>query len=291
MMSTLAEQLELLVDGELDETQRTQLLGSLDAEPDGWKQCVFLFLEDQALRQFFKNDTTFKFDAVIENAMFSVGEEHSELQIGKNSHDKKQENPQSQPGYRSFFRSHSLVTLASCLLLGIAAGFLLRSSFGQPDTVNSSWANITDPATNRETNEEAPSSVIAATKPESQFVSLQTPMSMNSYPVETVLPQAVFLISRQGETLVPQNRMIPLRPDSPSEQIIVPCFSNHSVDPNAFSKLCHDTSRHVKNRSERVGKNICHKFSYQIVSGSNNELILIPMQDTIIHYDEIGDFK
>lgn len=42
--------LELLVDGELDEARRRELLSRLDGLPHGWKQCALAFLEAQALR-------------------------------------------------------------------------------------------------------------------------------------------------------------------------------------------------------------------------------------------------
>src|SRR5690242_10805193 len=41
---------ELLVDGELDEVRRRELLSRLDNMPDGWKSCALAFLEAQALR-------------------------------------------------------------------------------------------------------------------------------------------------------------------------------------------------------------------------------------------------
>jgi hypothetical protein len=40
--------LDLLVDGELPEPQRRQLLASLDEQPDGWRRCALAFLEAQS---------------------------------------------------------------------------------------------------------------------------------------------------------------------------------------------------------------------------------------------------
>jgi hypothetical protein len=40
--------LDLLVDGELPEAQRRQLLASLDEQPDGWRRCALAFLEAQS---------------------------------------------------------------------------------------------------------------------------------------------------------------------------------------------------------------------------------------------------
>jgi len=45
------EALDLLVDGELDEARRRELLLRLEREPDGWRRCALAFLEAQSLRQ------------------------------------------------------------------------------------------------------------------------------------------------------------------------------------------------------------------------------------------------
>jgi hypothetical protein len=47
------EHLDLLVDGELSETERRQLLDSLDREPDGWRRCALAFLEAQCWKKEF----------------------------------------------------------------------------------------------------------------------------------------------------------------------------------------------------------------------------------------------
>ncbi len=43
--------LDLLVDGELNENDRRELLCGLDGEPDGWRRCAIAFLEAQAWKQ------------------------------------------------------------------------------------------------------------------------------------------------------------------------------------------------------------------------------------------------
>ena len=43
--------LDLLVDGELDENDRRELLRGLDREPDGWRRCAMAFLEAQTWKQ------------------------------------------------------------------------------------------------------------------------------------------------------------------------------------------------------------------------------------------------
>jgi len=43
--------LDMLVDGELSEPQRRELLGRLEETPDGWRRCALAFLESQSWRQ------------------------------------------------------------------------------------------------------------------------------------------------------------------------------------------------------------------------------------------------
>jgi hypothetical protein len=43
--------LDMLVDGELDEAERRQVLSRLDADPDGWRRCALAFLETQSWRE------------------------------------------------------------------------------------------------------------------------------------------------------------------------------------------------------------------------------------------------
>ena len=46
-----ATDFDRLVDGELDEQARSELIRSLDREPDGWKRCALAFLEAQVWRE------------------------------------------------------------------------------------------------------------------------------------------------------------------------------------------------------------------------------------------------
>ncbi|MGA2798218.1 MAG: hypothetical protein ABSE63_11605 [Thermoguttaceae bacterium] len=45
------ESFDRLVDGELSESQRSEMLNSLDQEPDGWRRCALAFLEAQCWRK------------------------------------------------------------------------------------------------------------------------------------------------------------------------------------------------------------------------------------------------
>ena len=45
------QQFDLLVDGELSESDRHALLSSLDGSPEGWRRCALAFLEAQAWKE------------------------------------------------------------------------------------------------------------------------------------------------------------------------------------------------------------------------------------------------
>ena len=43
--------IDRLIDGEMSDTERRELLLQLENEPDGWRRCALAFLEDQAWRK------------------------------------------------------------------------------------------------------------------------------------------------------------------------------------------------------------------------------------------------
>ena len=52
--SSLMQEIDRLVDGELSRVERRELLKRLESEPDGWRRCALAFLENQAFREGFK---------------------------------------------------------------------------------------------------------------------------------------------------------------------------------------------------------------------------------------------
>ena len=58
MNDSLDLNLDLLVDGELSEDRRTELLTQLDQSADGWKHCALRFLETQSWQSALKKTST-----------------------------------------------------------------------------------------------------------------------------------------------------------------------------------------------------------------------------------------
>jgi hypothetical protein len=98
------EQFDLLVDGELPESERRRLLASLDKTPGGWRRCALAFLEGQSWKK----------------------------ELGRMASERLNE-PPSAPARRprSGFggRLHTLLAMAACFLLAFVLGLALRDAW------------------------------------------------------------------------------------------------------------------------------------------------------------------
>ena len=96
--------LDLLVDGELTDPQRRVLLVQLDAAPSGWRRCALAFLEAQGWREELRSIPR-----------------HAALP------------PQTAPAPRRRIRSRgrgtTLLAMASCFLIALGLGVLLRDAW------------------------------------------------------------------------------------------------------------------------------------------------------------------
>ncbi len=99
-------QLDMLVDGELSEQQRRDLLCRLNEEPDGWRRCAFAFLEAQSWRE----------------AMQAAGHE---------SHDPPAVAP-PKTKHSSQRRWLTISAMAVCFLLAFASGITIDRTARRP---------------------------------------------------------------------------------------------------------------------------------------------------------------
>lgn len=103
-----------LADGALSETQRRQLLTSLDLEPDGWRRCALAFLEAQCWKK-------------------ELGDLRQIMPAGSSTLV-----PAAQPTKRHsppFRLPGTLLAMAASFLLVLGAGILWRNSANQPGGV------------------------------------------------------------------------------------------------------------------------------------------------------------
>jgi hypothetical protein len=115
------DRFDRLVDGELSESQRTELLISLDQEPDGWRRCALAFLEAQCWKK-------------------ELGGLRQSVPAGSSAlapvprPTKRKSSPFGLPG--------TLLAMAACFLLALGAGVLWRHSGNRPaDVFGASGSN------------------------------------------------------------------------------------------------------------------------------------------------------
>ncbi|MGD0517250.1 MAG: hypothetical protein ABSA26_06905 [Thermoguttaceae bacterium] len=101
------DRFDRLVDGELSESQRTELLTSLDREPDGWRCCALAFLEAQCWKK--------ELGAMRQSMPAGIS---APAPVPRPA--KRKSTPFGLPG--------TLVSMAACFLLALGAGILWRHS-------------------------------------------------------------------------------------------------------------------------------------------------------------------
>lgn len=102
-----AQLLDMLVDGELSEPQRRELLRGLDQTPDGWRRCALAFLEAQCWKKELGG---------------MAGEARSVAEPPRPSRRSR----------RSWARWSRGLVLAASLLIAVGAGVLLREVWSRP---------------------------------------------------------------------------------------------------------------------------------------------------------------
>lgn len=96
-------QLDMLVDGELSEEERREVLLRLDSEPDGWRRCALAFLEAQSWRE----------------AMRSVSDESAAAAPG------------SRKRWSSWARLRTVLAVAASFLLALGLGLAFDELAGR----------------------------------------------------------------------------------------------------------------------------------------------------------------
>lgn len=103
--------LDLLVDGELNEPDRRELLAGLDDEPGGWRRCALAFLEAQSWRH--------EMPALMHEPRVAVEKEKPATLLKM----------LSSPGARKFV---SRMALAASFLVAFSVGLIMRGAWNPP---------------------------------------------------------------------------------------------------------------------------------------------------------------
>ncbi len=270
-MSTLIEQIGLLVDGEMDERQKTQLLKNLDREPDGWKRCAMGFLEDQTLRS-------------VLTGPFVVEKEPT---TGLSTHEAISEPGEGERPIpfvvvqakeaRFVNTGRNILSLAMCLLFGFLAGLALRNHPLAPPNSEDSMAQL-------ETSPEFHTTSLPAIP---EYTPVQQQASPNPFDVANREP------GKSYADLTPQKRLISFVSGSPQqpEEMYLPCFDHTSIDSDLIQKIYKDSSQKTRERLGDYGVKVDFQRDFHVFRGNDNELILVPAQSAIISYAAEEQFE
>ena len=198
-------EIDRLVDGELSEAERRDLLSRLDAEPDSWRQCAVAFLEAQSWRE----------------AMRSI------------SADSVEPAAVADRDRASWRRLRSVLATACSLLLALGVGFAVGDLFDRDPTFAppEHVAEVKKPMESKPVEEPAADAISESEVPV-RFVAIpaQDPVSGGAdsiqmpvvpheylgdgwpYQLPAVVPEDVVkTLRRQGREVVQQRRLLPFQ--------------------------------------------------------------------------------
>ncbi len=203
------EQLDMLIDGELSEAERREVLSQLDAEPDGWRRCALAFLEAQSWREEMQ---AIPREAVVQQAPIV---------------------PNSRSSWRRF---HTVLAVATSFLLAFGLGLAIDDMLGGDSSLPSSMHVVEMPPSEETNVAEPPSVPVRDVAPELnvpfQYVAIPTqdPLSGESdsirmpvvprellgdgwpYRLPSVLPDGVVRsLHQRGHDVVQQRRLVPMQ--------------------------------------------------------------------------------
>lgn len=183
--------LDRLVEGELTETARRELLMQLDAMPDGWRRCALAFLEAQAWRT-----------ALSPMVVGSALEMTAAVELKLNSAASVAVCPQIKSERRRFVGRS--IAWAACLCVGFVSGMIWRgeSQLSTPQIVAKA-----EPSEVREAD---------AVEPTSNPTATQMPVADGKFP-EYVRTQ----LERRGYQIVQKPRLLPVEIE-PGRTVFVP---------------------------------------------------------------------
>ncbi len=250
-----SELIDLLVDGELDDIRRIQLIEMLDVSPGGWKQCALGFLENQEL----KNAFSAPWDEV-ESPEKSGALPNVVPTRFVGSRKPSVNEMRFSPRKRGFFWG----ALAGCLLIGVAVGFVIRHF---PNSFPEQSLFVKSPL-NREGLRNSP----------------EEPAFVQNWEMPS-------LETRLGQT-APQYRPIRLQSEGRlSDHVSVPCYDNKTLDPKSLPELNDAASRNLTQQLRNAGHEVDVRRRHFIVPGKNGEHILVPVDDTFIKYSGSNVFE
>jgi len=181
--------LDRLVDGELSEAQRREVLSSLDHRPEGWRQCALAFLEAQCWGQTLGQMARGRiaWDAPAEGSSSANQALNQPLAVSPSVHS----SASSQRGQRQWAR-----------MMAMAASFLITLSLGM--WVHQAWVKSAPGAGGAVVLPDGADAVVAETGSGAKYATMQFPEpNGGSRPVQLPLVEAQQIRSQPQMSAIP----------------------------------------------------------------------------------------
>ncbi|MDR1384666.1 MAG: hypothetical protein LBJ67_12610 [Planctomycetaceae bacterium] len=243
----LQQQLDLLVDGELPEEDRKNLLTILDQLPDGWKKCAVTFLEAQLFSQALRTTARQKTVSPINSTM----------------------PPRSNNTAQSKNKRHWLQTLATAVCVSLAA-FILGGWFvyqwknSQTSPLETGEFVQNTPQENHENNAVFPNNEYEP----AYFANPINPVFAN------VTPQKM-----------PNPEYVTLSMDDSWQAAQIPCYRSSDIDAGRYLNSPPPISNRELQRIIQRGGDVDVNRHNLVVPVGNNRHAVIPVDQIIVKYN------
>ena len=272
------EQLDLLVDGELEEQDRKDLLRKLDRSPDGWKHCALAFLEAQMFQQAIRQEPGRKnspFDLLLGKTLSETSVVHAHT-ASKHLHDEESLDAKSRP--RNFSRQLPL-TIVLSLAAFLLGGLLFSTSSDSYRPSQQASDPVVETTSIAQMNQNIPASDSMNDQSLSDYAEEFFVPTVSNSPFVAVAPKKQPL---QGG--VPTTEYIILPSANGHGETVVPCYLASEIQAYQYLKAPALISTNELSRIFPLGGEIDVKRESYVVPAGENRHAIIPVDQVIVKY-------
>jgi len=241
---------DLLVDGELNESQRRELLEALDQEPGGWRRCALAFLEAQCWKQ----ELGAGLPSADRNAAVSA--------VRSGQHARAPETPASRPAGRQAWRFRHFGTplaMAISFLVALYLGTRWQQMWYDRGAASTSGNSIAD-------NRQSGSPAQRPSDSQTRLAENKQPAGPSSGPWRTV-------------TL-----SLPAGPEGQSRSIELPAVERQDIDEAWLQSLPPALPPDVIRALERTGYQFRQHRALVPLEMKDGRQLVVPIDQVEVHY-------
>ncbi len=273
----IREQIDLLLDGELDERDRKTLLKNLDAAPGGWKDCALAFLESQMFSQSLR-----KFRGRAMQSGTSASTPATSRTPESRAYPQGEASPEcsGQPPSMLRRRRRFPITLVASLTAFVLGGLLFSViQRGSPQN-SESFTTLTGPFE----GQASPPLIAEHHSVPGTFVSQVSdkgnpfPLHAADSPFVTVTPKI------QCQNGLPRTEYVSLPQGDGQDAALVPCYLASDIEADRYLKSPPLISPHEMEFIHRHGSEVNIHREHVVVPAGENRHAVIPVDRVIVSY-------